>query len=91
METIDGACARVDPASQIIPGHGQVGTLTDLKAFRQYFVDLRAAVKKALDGGRTKEQATQEVKLPQYESYQGYAQRLAGNIDIVYDEMKLGK
>ncbi|HJQ70287.1 MAG TPA: MBL fold metallo-hydrolase [Blastocatellia bacterium] len=88
METIDGVIARVDPAAQYIPGHGEITTVADLKAFRQYFVELRAAVKKAVDAGMTREQAIKEVKLEQYAAYNGYAQRFASNVGTVYDELK---
>jgi hypothetical protein len=90
MQTIDDVCNRVDSSSKIIPGHGKVATVSDLKAFKQYFLDIRSAVKKSIDGGRTREQTIQEVKLPQYESYNGYQQRLPNNVGIVYDELKSG-
>jgi glyoxylase-like metal-dependent hydrolase (beta-lactamase superfamily II) len=91
METIDAVCARVDPASQVIPGHGEMATLTELKALKQYFADLRAAVKQALSAGKTREEAVKEVKLAQYSSYQGYEQRFPQNVGIVYDELKAGE
>jgi cyclase len=90
-ETIDAVVARVDPASQVIPGHGEVTNLGDLKAFKQYLLDLRAAVKKAVDEGRTREQALKEVKLEQYSKYTGYEQRFPGNVGTVYDELKESK
>ncbi len=88
IETLDAAIARIDPAAQVIPGHGEVGTVADLKAFRQYFVDLRAAVKKAMEAGLSRQQAIKEIQLPQYASHTGYAQGLAANVGIVYDEIK---
>ena len=88
IETLDAVMARADPAAQYIPGHGEVTTVADLKAFKQYFIDLHAAVKKAVDAGMTREQAVKEVKLEQYSSYNGYAQRFPANVGTVYDEMK---
>jgi glyoxylase-like metal-dependent hydrolase (beta-lactamase superfamily II) len=88
IETLDAVISRVDPSSQLIPGHGEVGTVADLKSFKQYFLDLRAAVKKAVDGGMPREQAVKEIKLEQYSGYNGYAQRFASNVGTVYDEMK---
>ena len=88
IETLDAVMARADPAAQYIPGHCEVTTVADLKAFKQYFIDLRAAVKKAVDAGMTREQAVKEVKLEQYSSYNGYAQRFAANVGTVFDEMK---
>lgn len=90
-ETIDAVIARVDPASQFIPGHGEVTNVDDLKAFKQYLLDLRAAVKKAIDGGLTREQAVKDVKLEQYSKFNGYEQRFPGNVGTVYDEIKASK
>ena len=87
METLDDVAARVDPSSHVIPGHGEVTTVAELKAFKQYFMDLRAAVKQAIDAGKSREQAIKDIKLEQYASYTGYAQRFPGNVGIVYDEM----
>jgi cyclase len=88
IETIDAVVARVDPASQVIPGHGEVTTIDELKAFRQYFVELRAAVKEAIDKGLSRDQAVKEVKLARYSQYNGYNQRFAANVGAVYDETK---
>ena len=90
-ETIDAVIARVDPACQFIPGHGEVTNLADLKVFKQYLLDLRAAVKKAVDQGLSREQAIKDVKLDQYSKYTGYEQRFPGNVGTVYDEMKESK
>ena len=90
-ETIDAVVARVDPACQFIPGHGEVTNLADLKAFKQYLLDLRVAVKKAVDQGLSREQAVKDVKLDQYSKYTGYEQRFPGNVGTVYDEMKESK
>jgi glyoxylase-like metal-dependent hydrolase (beta-lactamase superfamily II) len=91
VETLDAVLSRIDPASQVIPGHGEAGTVADLRVFRQYLVDLREAVRQAIAEGKTREQAVKEIQLPQYASHTGYAQGLAGNVGIVYDEMKEGK
>lgn len=91
METIDGVIARVDPSSQVIPGHGEVTTVSELKAFKQYFADLRAAVRQAIDKGLSREQAVKEVKLDQYAQLTGYSQRFASNVGVVYDELKAGQ
>ncbi|HVF89668.1 MAG TPA: MBL fold metallo-hydrolase [Blastocatellia bacterium] len=88
IETIDAVVARVDPSSQVIPGHGEATTVPELKAFRQYFVDLRAVVKQAIDKGLSRDQAVKDVKLEQYAQLNGYGQRFASNVGAVYDELK---
>jgi glyoxylase-like metal-dependent hydrolase (beta-lactamase superfamily II) len=91
VECIDAVAARVDPASKVIPGHGEVTTVEELKAFKQYFADLRAAVKQAIEAGKTREQAVKEVKIEKYAAYPGYNERFALNIGVVYDELKAGQ
>lgn len=90
IETIDAVLERVDPATQFIPGHGEVTTAADFRAFKQYFLDLRAAVKKVVEEGKTLEQTLNEVKLPKYQDYGGYAQRFQTNVRVVYEELKSG-
>jgi cyclase len=88
IETLDAVVNRVDPGSQVIPGHGDVTTVEDLKAFKKYLMDLREAVKAAVDRGMTRDQALKEVKLDQYSQYNGYEQRFPSNVGAVYDEIK---
>ncbi|HZS49022.1 MAG TPA: MBL fold metallo-hydrolase [Blastocatellia bacterium] len=92
IESIDAVLARVAPDSQVVPGHGKVSNLDGLRAYRQYLVDLRAAVKKAVDAGMSREDAIKNVQLPQYSSFDGYKERFgSANVAVVYDEMKRGK
>ena len=63
----------------------------DLKAFKQYLLDLPTAVKKAVDQAVTREQAIKDVNLDQYSKYTGYEQRFPGNVGTVYDEMNEAK
>lgn len=89
IETLDAVLQRIDPATQIIPGHGDVGTVATLREFRQYLGDLRAAVKEAIEKGLTKEQAQASIKLDKYRWAAGF-QSLQTNISTVYDEIKSG-
>jgi glyoxylase-like metal-dependent hydrolase (beta-lactamase superfamily II) len=41
------------PAAQFVSGHGDVGTLDDVKAFRGYLVDLRQWISEARTAGKT--------------------------------------
>ncbi|MBI4469692.1 MAG: hypothetical protein HY650_10265 [Acidobacteria bacterium] len=63
IETIDAVLARVDPSAQFIPGHGEVCSASDLKAFKQYFFDPKAAVQKAVSAGKSKAEAITETTL----------------------------
>lgn len=93
IQTLDAALARVDPQAKFIPGHGEVTDAAGLRAFRQYLVDLRAAVADALEKNPdlAKDAAMKQIKLDQYKSFSGYDQRFALNVGVVYDEMKAAK
>lgn len=88
IETLDAVLKSIDPAAKVIPGHGQVSTVSELRRFRQYFVDVREAVAKAIKAGKSKEQAMAEIKLPQYDDYAAGFRTLASTIEVVYDEMQ---
>jgi glyoxylase-like metal-dependent hydrolase (beta-lactamase superfamily II) len=69
----------------MIPGHpyagGRLGTRDDVRAAKQYMVDLSDAVKPAAAGGKCFDTAMKEVKLPKYEKWGNYEQYLPGNIE----------
>lgn len=48
-------------AGRFVAGHGEPGTVLDLKAFRQYLVDLRAAVRQAQAAGKSGSSLVQAV------------------------------
>jgi len=66
---------------RMIPGHpgapnGRLGTKDDVRAQLQFLRDASDAVKVAAREGKCWEPAENEVKLPQYESWPGYASNL---------------
>jgi len=69
------------------PGAGgrQIGNKDDVKTDLDYMLDLSAAVKQAVDAGKSYADAIKDIKLPKWESLPGYAQNIAGNIERYYD------
>jgi cyclase len=61
-----GAAAKVlgiaDKAAKVIPGHGELSGVTDLKVWHDMLVEIRAAVKKQADAGKPLE-AIQKMNL----------------------------
>ncbi|HEY4646609.1 MAG TPA: MBL fold metallo-hydrolase [Steroidobacteraceae bacterium] len=62
--SIDGMIAAADqvlpmlkPDTKVVPGHGPLGTATDLKAFRDMLIALRDNVAKLIREGKTLEEA----------------------------------
>jgi glyoxylase-like metal-dependent hydrolase (beta-lactamase superfamily II) len=73
---------------RMIPGHpgpgGRLGTKDDARAHLGYLKDLSAAVKEAVDAGKSYQDAM-AIKLPKYESWGGYGPFLPMNIERYYD------
>jgi hypothetical protein len=79
---IDSAAA-LKPAF-IVPGHGSVGTLADLAAYKQYHVDLLSGVKAGVAAGKTLPELQASLTLDQYKDWGSYAQFRPLNIQGAY-------
>lgn len=62
------------------PG-GRLATKDDVRAYKQYLLDLNAAVKAAAAAGKCWDAAMAEVKLPKYEKWGGYERFLPMNVE----------
>lgn len=47
--------ARAKPGTRVIPGHGPLGTLADVKKFHDMLVDVKARIEKGIASGKTLE------------------------------------
>jgi glyoxylase-like metal-dependent hydrolase (beta-lactamase superfamily II) len=75
---------------KLIPGHPgpggvQTGTKDDARNQLAYLQDLSAAVKKAVEEGKSYADAQKEIKLPKYENWPNYGPFLQMNIERYYD------
>jgi glyoxylase-like metal-dependent hydrolase (beta-lactamase superfamily II) len=68
-KNIGDIIAKVPPDVKIIPGHGQISTLDDLKNYRQTIVETSDIVRKGITGGKTLEQLKKEGLPAKYESW----------------------
>jgi glyoxylase-like metal-dependent hydrolase (beta-lactamase superfamily II) len=80
---------------RLIPGHPgaggrQIGNKDDVKMDLDYVLDLSAAVKEAVNAGKSYGDAIRDIKLPKYENLAGYQANLAGNIERYYDYWNRG-
>jgi glyoxylase-like metal-dependent hydrolase (beta-lactamase superfamily II) len=70
---------------RMIGGHpfpgGRLATKDDVRAYKQYLLDLNEAVKAAAAAGKCWDAAMAEVKLPKYEKWGGYERFLPMNIE----------
>lgn len=75
-------------SAKFVPGHGDVATAAEMRAFRDYLDDLRSRVKQAVAEGLTVEQAKAKLQLPdKYKNFafQNFAQP---NVEDMYKELK---
>lgn len=68
----------------LAPGHGPLGSKANVREFRGYLEALRAEVLKHASEGKTLAEIKELVKLPKYESWAGYKEMLALNIEGMY-------
>ncbi|PYQ24101.1 MAG: MBL fold metallo-hydrolase [Acidobacteria bacterium] len=86
LVALDKVIAKVPASVTIIPGHGEVTDLAGLKAFRQYVADLLDAARKAKAAAMAKDDFLEQVDLPAYKGYSGYADRFKANAASAWDE-----
>jgi glyoxylase-like metal-dependent hydrolase (beta-lactamase superfamily II) len=76
------------PIKIIAPGHGDMGDKEILVNQRRYFAELRAAVQKAIDAGKTLDDIKLTLDIPFYKKWAGVdVKTRVGNIEHVYGEL----
>jgi cyclase len=88
LQFIDRGIQLVGENAKMVPGHGAIGTATDVRRLRLYFTSLQDRVRKAIADGRSREQAMDEITVPAYARFPGGADRIRMNIAAMYDELK---
>lgn len=86
IKSLERVVHLCDGKTVVVPGHGDIGDIETVKKQIKYFEDVRAAVQKAIDDGKSREDVL-KTTLPQYASYRLEMARglvLGG----VYDELK---
>ena len=74
-------------ADVIVPGHGPVGTKTDLRHLRDYLALVRRESKKRFDAGMPAEAAARDIKLGVFASWRE-AERILPNVMRCYQEFE---
>ena len=71
IAAIDEVLPQIPPDAKIIPGHGPVSTVADVKKFRNRLDEIVALVARGLKSGKTVEQMQKEKLLAPYEDWNG--------------------
>jgi hypothetical protein len=56
----------------VVPGHGPVGTVKDITAWRVYFEKLRDEVAAGIKAGQTLEQMQRNIRMAEYSQWDGF-------------------
>ncbi len=76
------------PVKQVAPGHGELADGTLLAMQKRYFVELREAVQKGIDSGKTLDAIKNDIKLPFYKEWTGVdVKTRTENIEHVFGEL----
>jgi cyclase len=78
----------ISPTATMIPGHGAIGKQADVLKLRAFFTNMQSAVRAEIAAGKTRDQAMDDVKVPEYANFPGGAPRLRTNVGVVYDQLK---
>ena len=73
---------------RIVPGHGPIGTMADLRELRDYFFILRDEARRCYDSGMSEEEADRAVKVDKYRSWLGQEANRFGSITQLYKEFR---
>jgi glyoxylase-like metal-dependent hydrolase (beta-lactamase superfamily II) len=87
VKFLDSVLATVPADAKVIPGHGDVTDVKNLRAFRDYMADLVAQVTAAVKAGTGKAEAVKAVDLAKYAGWQG-EDRARQNLGNLYDEVR---
>jgi glyoxylase-like metal-dependent hydrolase (beta-lactamase superfamily II) len=90
VSALDELIPQIPADARIIPGHGPVSTLADVKKFRGTLDEIVALVAKNLKAGKTAEQMQKENLLAPYAAWDGGFLKAGDFIAIVVKDLKSG-
>lgn len=87
IAALEGAMAQLPADVKVIPGHGALSTLADVREFVKLLKETRAAVEKEVKAGKTLEQLKQQKVLAPWEKYSGPFVTTDLFIETLYNEL----
>lgn len=87
IAALEGALAQLPADVKVIPGHGALSTLADVREFVKLLKETRAAVEKEVKAGKTLEQLKQQKVLAPWEKYSGPFVTTDLFIETLYNEL----
>lgn len=76
------------PIEKVAPGHGELSDKSLVATQKRYFVELREAVQRGIDAGKSLDDIKRDIDLPFYKEWTGVdVKTRTENIDHVYGEL----
>jgi cyclase len=90
IAAVEKVMATVPADAKVIPGHGPLSTVADMKPYVAMLKDCMGRVQKGIDQGKTLEQLKQEKILAGYESWGGEGKFVTTDkfIETLYNDLK---
>ena len=87
IAALENAMTQLPKDVKVIPGHGALATLDDVRSFVTMLKETRGVVKKGVKAGKTLQQLQQEKVLAQWEKYSGQFVSTDLFIETLYNEL----
>jgi len=87
IDALESAMTQLPADVKVIPGHGALSTLADVRDFVKMLKETRAVVEKAVKGGKTLDQLKQEKVLAPWQKFAGPFISADAFIETLYSEL----
>ena len=87
IAALEGAMSQLPADVKVIPGHGALATLDDVRGFVAMLKETRGVVEKSVKAGKTLEQLKQEKVLAPWQKFSGQFVSTDLFIETLYNEL----
>jgi cyclase len=87
IAALENAMTQLPKDVKVIPGHGALGTLDDVRGYVTMLKETRGVVEKGVKAGKTLEQLKQEKVLEPWQKYSGQMISSDAFIETLYNEL----
>jgi cyclase len=88
IESVETAVAKLPGDVKVIPGHGNVSGLEDVRKFTQMLRETSAIVEKGIAAGKTLDQMKREKALAAYDKWSGDFVDTEKFLETLYDDLR---
>jgi cyclase len=87
IAAMEEVVSKLPPDVKVIPGHGNIANLDDVRAYTKMLIDTRAVVRKGIQQKKTLDQLKQEKVLEPWKKYSGDFVSSDAFIETLYNDL----